>query len=165
MSQKAKLKNMKISSYDPVKGVIDSILLGVSKAITIRIAAKRTIQKAIEDAILSSEESKELKERCKIEKEIITRQLRRDSRTLKYRIDPSLSITNPISGIVYEVLLRQVDRQKNWKNRIRCGVNQLRHDQTRICSITVTYARHKKEHIHTNLVQKPSWWMRGSFRW
>ena len=72
MSQKAKLKNMKISSYDPVKSVIDSILLGVSKAITIRIAAERTIQKAIEDAILSSEESKELKERCKIEKEMIS---------------------------------------------------------------------------------------------
>ena len=103
---------MKLSSYKPVKSIIDSILLGVSKAITIRITAERTIQQIVEDAILSSEESKELKERCKIEKEMITRQLRRDLQTIKYRMNPSLSITNPISGIVYKVLLRQVDRQK-----------------------------------------------------
>ena len=79
MSQKAKLKNIKISSYDPVKSIIDSILLGVSKAITIRVAAERTIQKAIEDAILSSEESKRSKERQKIEREMVTRQLLLDA--------------------------------------------------------------------------------------
>ena len=112
MSQKAKLKNMKLNSYTPVKNIIDSILLGVSKAITIRTTAERTLLKIVEDAMLSSEASKESKKRNKLEKEMITNQLRRDWRIIKYRMNPSLSVTNPISGIVYEVLLRQIDRRK-----------------------------------------------------
>ena len=62
--------------------------------------------------MLTSEESIELKKQRQIEKEMITNQLRRDWRIIKYRMNPSLSVTNPLSGIVYEVLLRQIDRQK-----------------------------------------------------
>ena len=111
MPQRAKLKNTKTSSYDPVKSIIDSILLEVSKAITIRIESKRVIQKAIEDAIQIGKENKRLKERRKVEIEMATRQLRRNSQAYKYRIDPSLLSTTPISGTVYEVSLRHVDRQ------------------------------------------------------
>ena len=100
---------MKLNSYKPVKSIIDSILLGVSKAITIRITAERTLLKIVEDAMLSSEASKESKKRYKIEKEMITNQLRRDWRIIKYRMNPSLSIT---------VLLRQIDRQKGRKGGV-----------------------------------------------
>jgi hypothetical protein len=112
MSQKVKLKNMKLSSYQPVKSIIDSILLGVSKAISIRTTAESTLLEIVEDAMLTSEDSIEDKRRDAIEKEMITNELRRDWRIIKYRMNPSLSVTNPISGIVYEVLLRQIDRRK-----------------------------------------------------
>ena len=112
MSQKVKLKNMKLSSYQPVKSIIDSILLGVSKAISIRTTAESTLLEIVEDAMLTSEDSIEDKRRDALEKEMITNELRRDCRIIKYRMNPSLSVTNPISGIVYEVLLRQIDRRK-----------------------------------------------------
>ena len=158
MPQRAKLKNIKTSSYDPVKSIIDSVLLEVSKAITIRIEAKRAVQKAIEEAIQIGEEKERLKERRKLEVEMTTRQLRRNSQTYKYRLDPSLLITNPISGIAYEVPLRHVDRQTIEKvgydvasinpgttKHVYAALRSLMTDIKRNTSIRIWYKNHHGE--------------------
>ena len=112
MPQKAKLTNMKLSSYQQVKSIIDSILQGVSKAITIRTAAGSLLLEIIEDTMFISESNDELRGQYRAEREAASNSLRQDWLVLKYRSNPSLSITNPISGIVYETFLRYVDRQK-----------------------------------------------------
>ena len=169
MPQRAKLKDIKTSSYDPVKSIIDSVLLEVSKAITIRIEAKRAVQKAIEEAIQIGEEKERLKERRKLEVEMTARQLRRNSQTYKYRLDPSLLITNPISGIAYEVPLRHVDRQTIEKvgydvasinpgttKHVYAALRSLMTDIKRTTSIRIWYKNHHDECVTVFLGSSPA---------
>ena len=88
---------------------MDSILKKVSEAIDIRDAAGSVVLEIVEDAMFISEETLELKSQEQFEREVISTSLRRDWQVIKYRRNPSLSITNPISGNVYEISLQQLD--------------------------------------------------------
>ena len=88
---------------------MDSILKKVSEAIDIRDAAGSVVLEIVEDAMFISEETLELKSKRRFEREAIFTSLRRDWQVIKYRRNPSLSITNPISGDVYEISLQQLD--------------------------------------------------------
>ena len=88
---------------------MDSILKKVSEAIDIRYAAGSVVLEIVEDAMFISEETLELKSQKQFEREVIFTSLRRDWQVIKYRRNPSLSITNPISGNVYEISLQQLD--------------------------------------------------------
>ena len=124
---------------------MDSILKEVSKAISIRTTAESMLLEIIEDAMLISEENLELKSQRQFERGVITNSLRRDWQVIKYRRNPSLSITNPISGVVYEILLQQIDRQK---------LEKVGYDVIAINpGTTITHARHTK-YLHPNLVHE-----------
>ena len=88
---------------------MDSILKKVSEAIDIRYAAGSMVLEIVEDAMFIREETLELKSQKQVEREAIFTSLRRDWQVIKYRRNPSLSITNPISGDVYEISLKQLD--------------------------------------------------------
>ena len=92
---------MKLDSHQQARSIMDSILKKVSEAIDIRYAAGSVVLEIVEDAMFISEEQ--------FEREVIFTSLQRDRQVIKYRRNPSLSITNPISGNVYEISLQQLD--------------------------------------------------------